>query len=125
MREALPQGLGLVLLDGWRSYAFQNELFDYYSMRSSRDIAGYVADPDSMELIPGHVTGGAVDLTLAHHGRPLAIGSDYDEFSDEAHLLSLEGHLPLSREGVWRRYLGTLLGDAGFAPYPLEWWHWS
>lgn len=125
VRDALPPRLGLVLMDGWRPRVFQNELFEYYKRRSPISISGYVADPGSATLIPGHVTGGAVDLTLSFRGKPLAIGSDYDEFSVKAHLRSLEDDVPASSAGVFRRFMARALGDVGFAPYPLEWWHWS
>ena len=124
-RDALPPDVGLVLMDGWRPQEFQNELFEYYKRESPTSIAGYVADPSSTTLIPGHVTGGAVDLTLSYRGKPLAMGSDYDDFTPRAHILSLEDEFPASSASVFRRFMGRVLADAGFAPYPLEWWHWS
>lgn len=122
---ALPTDFDLVLLDGWRSRVFQQELLEYYREASEGSIEGYVADPKNPSVIPGHVTGGAVDLTLSYRGQPLALGSDYDEFSERAHLGALESETSYSTDAKLRRLLGGHLTAAGFAPYPLEWWHWS
>ena len=91
---------------------------------------GYVSDPASRTRMAPHTTGGAVDLTLAHEGVALALGTDFDSFDDAAHLLALESvgdddeaHRRVARD--LRRLLGQVLTGAGLAPYPLEWWHWS
>ncbi len=121
----LPDGFGIAVLDGWRSMSFQRELIAYYRAMHPGLQDGYVSDPDEARIVPPHVTGGAVDLTLSWDGRALALGTDFDDFSSLARPEALEGDAtaPLARD--LRRLLASVLIDAGFAPYPLEWWHWS
>lgn len=123
---ALPDPFGIAVLDGWRSPGYQAELLQYYRARFPDLGEGYVADPSDAAVLPPHTTGGAVDLTLSWNEIPLALGTDYDSFADAAHVAALEGDEsadPGARE--LRRLLASVLLGAGFAPYPLEWWHWS
>jgi D-alanyl-D-alanine dipeptidase len=127
--DFLPEPFSLVVIDGWRSLAFQQELLGYYStMHESLD--GYVSDPDDTTLLPPHVTGGAVDLTLAHEGRPLALGTDFDAFHAEAAVDWFENGASSPSEAAdlvrgLRRLLASALTAHGLAPLPEEWWHWS
>jgi D-alanyl-D-alanine dipeptidase len=122
---ALPEPFGIAVLDGWRSTDYQRELLSYYTARFPDIGDGYVADPEDKFVLPPHTTGGAVDLTLSWNGASLALGTDYDSFADAAHVGALESERdsPIARD--LRRLLSSVLRGAGFAPYPLEWWHWS
>lgn len=128
--EQLPEGFSLTVLDGWRSTSFQSALLGYYREQTGERLDQYVADPDDQHVVPPHTTGGAVDLTLSHQGVALALGSDFDEFTPAAHLLTFE-HLDTSASAQQRqvrdlrRLLGSVLSAVGLAPYPIEWWHWS
>lgn len=130
-QRTLPQGFKLVVLDGWRSLEFQYELLQHYRSETGSYLEGYVSDPEDSHLTPPHTTGGAVDLTLSFQGRPLALGTDFDDFTERAHLGSLESVEPteVASQDVLakqlRRMLGYVLSTEGLAPYPLEWWHWS
>ena len=128
-QASLPAPFSLVVIDGWRSLEFQRELLDYYSRRHA-SLEGYVSDPGDETLVPPHVTGGAVDLTLAHEGRPLALGTDFDAFDDPAAVDWFENprrtgdpDSELSRR--LRRLLASTLMGQGLAPLAEEWWHWS
>jgi D-alanyl-D-alanine dipeptidase len=121
---ALPPGFTIVVLDGWRTLDFQHELVDYYAARFPT-IDGYVADPTDATVLPPHTTGGAVDLTLAYDGIPLALGTDFDDFSPAAHLDAFEHEPADVTSASLRRLLAAVLVEQEFAPYPLEWWHWS
>jgi D-alanyl-D-alanine dipeptidase len=124
-RAALPAGVDLVVLDGWRSLAFQTALREHYLSTQGEVSTEYVAAADDEALRAGHTTGGAVDVTLSWQGTPLALGTDYDAFTALAHPAAFE------REGAdesvrdLRRLLVAVMTDAGFAPYPVEWWHFS
>jgi D-alanyl-D-alanine dipeptidase len=128
-RDSLSAPFSLVLIDGWRSLAFQRELLDYYALRHT-SLEGYVSDPGDERLVPPHVTGGAVDLTLTHNGRPLSMGTDFDAFEDAAAVDWFED--PRRARGPagelirrLRRHLASTLMDQGLAPLAEEWWHWS
>lgn len=119
----LPDSFDFVVLDGWRSTSFQHRLIAYYESLNGGSIDGFVADPGSVTMRPPHVVGGALDLTLAFKGVPLALGSKYDDFSPVAHLHAFEAEDSVVRR--LRRLMAQVLIDNGFAPYALEWWHWS
>jgi D-alanyl-D-alanine dipeptidase len=121
----LPEPFAIAVLDGWRSVDYQRELLAYYVDRFPELTAGYIADPDDELVLPPHTTGGAVDLTLRWNGIDLALGTDYDSFAETAHLVTLEREVGDHRARELRRLLSSVLREAGFAPYPMEWWHWS
>ena len=115
---ALPEGFTLVLLDAWRTIAEQQTLVNHSNPSSS-----YVASVTSNGIRPPHTTGAAIDVTLAHRGVPLALGTDYEAFEEAAALDALEPSASTAR--TLRRLLAAVLTDAGFASYRPEWWHWS
>ncbi len=59
-----------------------------------------------------------MDLTLTLDGTPFALGTHYDHFTD-APGGALESTPSVERS--LRRLLAATLGEAGFAPYSLEW----
>lgn len=143
--DMLPSNLRLVILDGWRSTALQRALFDqcrryYYSLHPEADetvihtmAAKFVAIPSRDPQAPSpHLTGGAIDLTLAdRNGRPLFFGAKFD-FAGE---ISWTRHFENAREAgekltaqeeealYNRRLLYHVMVAAGFANYDHEWWH--
>jgi D-alanyl-D-alanine dipeptidase len=130
LREArlnLPSEFDFVVLDTWRSRAFQLELRDFYAGAvAPGDLSRFVSDPGAKED-PPHTTGGAVDLTLGWRGAALGLGTDFDDFTDAAgpdYLDRTEG-AGASRAGRLRSLLSAVLHQAGFVVYPSEWWHWS
>jgi D-alanyl-D-alanine dipeptidase len=117
----LPNGFGLVVLDGWRDLTEQQMLREFYEKQGLAD--GYVASTDSGAIRPPHTIGGALDVTLSYKGVPLALGTDFDSFNEEAHYAAFEDRDSLVRR--LRRLLASAMLTSGFVPYPLEWWHWS
>ncbi len=129
-----PQGLQLLVLDGHRPRAVQQALYARHlaALRQAHpeweeawlhaQAARYVTPPDrpGRRVLP-HLTGGAVDLTLADaRGRALDMGTPFDDFTARSATLSQD----VPPECRARRHL--LLGEMsrqGFANYPEEWWH--
>ena len=78
---------------------------------------------------PPHSTGAAVDLTLADAlGQPLPMGGEIDAIgpisAPDHYAAAAEG----SEAGTWHRrrlLLAAVMGEAGFAQHPHEWWHFS
>ncbi len=132
---SLPDGVTLIVWDGWRAFATQRALYDGWAaeLRAAhpdwsvddiaRETARYVSVPSIDPACPApHVTGGAVDLTLGDgDGRPLDLGTPFDAFVPEAGALALEGTPGTARDH--RRLLFWAMADAGFTAYVEEWWH--
>ena len=83
---------------------------------------GFFAEPDHDPTTPPpHLTGGAVDLTLAIDKVPLAPGTGFDDLSALARADALEETDGPDR--AVRRLLYWSMHDAGFVVYDGEWWH--
>ena len=131
----LPDGLTLVVWDGYRPIATQAALYGSYldelamvhadwPADALEDAAArYVTPPSRSELAPPpHLTGGAVDVTLADgDGRPLDLGTDFDAFVPEAAARALEDVPGRARD--LRRTLYWAMARQAFTPYHEEWWH--
>lgn len=133
--EALPRGVQLLIIEGYRPPALQRRYFDDYlaSLREAspggdeerlRMLASrYVSPP---EIAP-HSAGAAIDLTLcADDGTELDLGTPVNANPEQSagacytHHPSVRGQARRNRE-----ILAEALGTAGLVNYPTEWWHWS
>ena len=133
--EALPRGVHLLLIEGYRPPALQRRYFDEYlsSLREASPhsdeerllmlASRYVSPP---EIAP-HSAGAAIDLTLcAGDGTELDLGTAVNASPEES-AGACYTHHP-SVDGDARRNRDTLAGvlrAAGLVNYPTEWWHWS
>lgn len=127
-------GYQLYITETLRPRAVQQQLFEEISRQIEADypdlndaerysrITQFIADPN--RSIPPHLTGGAVDLMLIHHHNQTFVdmGSAPNEISDYSQLLS-DKIDPLAR--AHRHILLMAMLQAGFAPMPSEWWHYS
>ena len=132
---SLPDGVTLIVWDGWRAFETQRALYDDWmaQLRAThpewdattlaRETARFVSVPSVDPVCPApHVTGGAVDLTLGDgDGAPLDLGTHFDAFVPEAGAVALEAVPGTARE--LRRRLFWAMADAGFTAYVEEWWH--
>jgi zinc D-Ala-D-Ala dipeptidase len=132
---ALPDGLTLVVWDGYRTIATQAALYNAYldeltmihpdwpADALEEAAARYVTPPSrAVGAPPPHLTGGAVDVTIGDgDGRPLDLGTDFDAFVPEAGARALED-LP-GRARDLRRLLFWAMSEQGFTAYLEEWWH--
>ena len=133
----LPEGVDLLIWDGWRPFSVQKALYDQYLNElvavhpdwphdAIEDAAArYVSPPSRSERAPApHLTGGAVDLTLCDPaGTPLAMGTGFDAFVPEAAAAALEGTPGVARDN--RRLLFWAMAAEGFTAYTEEWWHYD
>ncbi|MFF4950028.1 M15 family metallopeptidase [Streptomyces chattanoogensis] len=134
-QDALPDGLRLELVEGYRPPGLQRRYFEEYAdelraahpgwdaARIHQAASRYVSPPD----IAPHSAGGAVDLTLVTtDGGYVDMGTEINaspEESDGACYTGAPGLTPTARAN--RRVLSTALSAAGLVNYPTEWWHWS
>lgn len=134
----LPCGYRFRILDAWRPFALQHEIYEIYSARIIRDfhleeksrgeqeavISGFVSDPVyDRECPPVHTTGGAVDLTIVDDtGEELDMGTGFDAFTDRTCTDYYENGGDEKIRGN-RRLLYHVMTSAGFVNLPSEWWH--
>lgn len=131
----LPDGLTLVVWDGYRPIETQAALFATYVDELTlvhpewpgdalEEAAARYVTPPSRSLVapPPHLTGGAVDVTLGDgDGAPLDLGTDFDAFVPEAGAHALEDTAGPARDN--RRLLFWAMAAEGFTAYVEEWWH--
>ncbi|MEU9337007.1 M15 family metallopeptidase [Streptomyces sp. NPDC048290] len=134
-QDALPDGVRLLLVEGFRPPALQRRYFDSYAatLRAAHPAAGparirelasaYISPP---EVAP-HVSGGAVDLTLCTaDGAELPLGTEVNATPEESGGRCRTAAPGLDAEArANRTVLGRAMTAAGFVNYPTEWWHWS
>ena len=136
----------LSIFDAWRPIAVQAFMVDHsitelcrergVEARSGHAFDQVVADVGRFWAAPSrdpatpppHSTGAAVDLTLSSSdGTPLAMGGEIDAIgavSEPQHYVGRED----SEARRWhqrRQLLAEVMGAAGFAQHPNEWWHYS
>lgn len=136
--------LSLLIWDGWRPISVQLEIYDQFKKKVKREnptasdleldilTQVYVSQPSSDERCPSpHLTGGAVDLTLADlAGVEKTLGTGFDDFSKLAStryyedLSNTKELTPEERECLEnRRVLYHVMTRYGFTNYCEEWWH--
>ncbi|MFG1868842.1 M15 family metallopeptidase [Micromonospora arborensis] len=134
-QRALPNGMRLLVVEGYRPYQAQLAIFtgyrdelrrrhpDWSPERLHRETTKFVSP---VEVAP-HSTGGAVDLTLCtDDGVELDLGTVIDatpEDSDDACFTDAPTISATARRH--RQIMVNALGGAGMVNYPTEWWHWS
>jgi zinc D-Ala-D-Ala dipeptidase len=133
--EALPRGVHLLLIEGYRPPVLQRRYFDEY-LGSLRD-ASPGADEEQLLMLasryvspPGiapHSAGAAIDLTLCDgDGTELDLGTPVNASPEQSAGACYTRHPSVVGEA--RRNRATLaeaLHAAGLVNYPTEWWHWS
>jgi len=138
----LPLGYQLKILDAWRPFALQQELYRTYSERIVKEfgsdgcseeekrnvIRKFVSEPvNDRDLPPVHTTGGAVDLTIIRKdGTELEMGTGFDAFTEKTYTSFFEKQEETPENIVVRdnrRLLYHIMTEAGFTNLPSEWWH--
>lgn len=116
IQQELEQiGYTIKVFDGYRPWSVTNEMWNKIHNPD------YVADPTKGSR---HNRGAAVDLTLVYlaPGWVLRMPSNYDEFSDRAHLDYARG-TEKSRQN--RDTLKGIMTRHNFEPLQTEWWHYD
>lgn len=132
--RALPDGHRLVLLDTWRPMPVQTWLFDRYMQElkarsgNGANAERFVSAPlnDAGKHPPFHLTGGAVDLSIADScGLLLDMGTPFDATSEDSYTAAPLGKTsPRDRlVNHNREMLYRVMTKAGFVNFPYEWWH--
>lgn len=138
----LPSGCQLKILDAWRPFALQQELYTTYSERIVKEfglessneeekriaIRKFVSEPvKDRDIPPVHTTGGAVDLTIiGRDGKELEMGTGFDAFTEKTYTSFFEKEAETAENITIRdnrRLLYHIMTEAGFTNLPSEWWH--
>ncbi|MEU6204962.1 M15 family metallopeptidase [Micromonospora musae] len=134
-QRALPVGLRLLVIEGYRPYQAQLKIFTGYRDELRRRYPQWSPERLHVETtkfvspveVAPHSTGGAVDLTLCDaDGIELDMGTVVDatpEASANACFTGAENIPAAARRN--REILVAALVGAGMVNYPTEWWHWS
>ena len=111
------RGYGLLVFDGYRPWSVTKIFWD----ATPEALREFVADPAKGSR---HNRGCAVDLTLydLKTGQPARMPSEYDEFTERAHV-NYECAPPEARR--LRDTLRAAMEAEGFAAYAPEWWHYD
>ena len=138
--------LRLSIFDAWRPIAVQAFMVDHSIAELCRergveprsgdafdqvvaDVGRFWAAPSRDPMTPPpHSTGAAVDLTLSSSdGTPLAMGGEIDAIGavSEPHYYAGREDSEARRWHQRRQLLAEVMGSAGFAQHPNEWWHYS
>ncbi|WP_169923527.1 M15 family metallopeptidase [Xenorhabdus innexi] len=137
----LPSHLGLLVLDGWRSWETQfalqektrakiAEQYSQLSIEEQKELLEQFVAPAPTEQNPvsPHLTGGSVDVTLFDiaSGNALFMGTEFDEVDDLSYTAALEQEPETNMPAVlYRRVLYHAMIQAGFTNLPTEWWHYD
>ena len=114
-RALAARGLGLLVFDAYRPWSVTKVFWE----ATPPALREFVADPAQGSR---HNRGCSVDLTLCDlaTGRPLAMPSEFDEFTPRA-APDYAGGTSAQR---WARdQLRAAMGREGFSVNPSEWWH--
>ena len=132
---ALPDGISLCVVEGYRPLARQRSIIASYTARVRA--AHLDLDPVALERLTSrfvapvdvapHVAGAAVDVTLVDAtGEELDLGTAIDATPEES-----DGRCYFAAAGIGadarahRELLRRVLSAEGLVNYPTEWWHWS
>lgn len=134
-RAALPSGIHLHVVEGYRPAHRQQAIIERYSA-SLRAAHPGIGEPELHALtsrfvaplaVAPHVAGAAVDVTLVDScGQELDLGTPIDatpEGSGGRCYFAAEGISGEARAN--RDLLARVLCGEGFVNYPTEWWHYS
>lgn len=142
-QASLPDGMKLIVFDGYRSVEVQRALFGQFfdELRRLRPEWGetqlreeterYVALPSTDPACPSpHSTGGAVDVAIIRDNHMIEFGTPFDHGSERSALRYFEDDAHIRGEDditarEHRRLLYRVMIEAGFEGYEHEWWHYN
>ena len=139
-KKMLPDGYTFEVLDAWRPFGVQMDLFNSYKEQVIptcppdikedeliKKVCEFVSYPDkSKKIAYVHSSGGAVDLTvLDADGNRLEMGTGFDDFTEKSYTAWFEENDSSSEIAKNRRLLNNVLLECGFTNYPSEWWHYD
>ncbi|MGL3198094.1 MULTISPECIES: M15 family metallopeptidase [Curtobacterium] len=133
--RALPDGVHLLVVEGYRTFEAQCAIIDDYRATLTPlhpdATAGELDDLVSRFVAPAqaapHVAGAAVDCTLVDDdGARLWMGTAIDDTPEQSGGRCFTGSPDIDDEArANRAVLASVLEPVGMVNYETEWWHWS
>lgn len=133
--DLLPNHLGVLVLDAWRSSAVQKALqekigdniktiYPHLSVDEQQQLLSDFVAPVQADFISPHLTGGSVDITLFNRetNEWLDMGAGFDEPTERSYTHFYEDQ-PTHPACQNRRLLYSVMSLVGFSNLPTEWWH--
>lgn len=130
----LPEEYKFVIKEAYRPLSLQKSFFDdafkyykdQYPLKNEDEIYELTCQFVAPIKVAGHVTGGAIDITLSKNGHELDMGSCFNDTPMEPENLTYTYSKYINEEAKNNRaILINSMEKAGFINYPTEWWHWS
>ena len=132
----LPRGYSFKILDAYRPFSLQEELYDKYfkkiesifnlesysNLEKQKFINHFVAFPDK-NYPPAHTTGSAIDITLIKDGKDIDMGCSFDEFSVRSYTNYYKDKNSTIHNN--RMILYNCMIKAGFTNIETEFWHYD
>lgn len=103
----------LVFWDCYRPHAVQVQMYEVVSE------PGWVSKPGPYAR--SHEAGLSVDVTMAHDGALVDMGTGFDEFTPRANAYATDGVSAAAQAN--RARLREAMAAGGFTVYKGEWWH--
>lgn len=103
----------LVFWDCYRPHAVQVQMYEVVSE------PGWVSKPGPYAR--SHEAGLSVDVTMAHDGALVDMGTGFDEFTPRANAYATDGVSAAAQAN--RTRLREAMAAGGFTVYKGEWWH--
>lgn len=125
--------MALKIVYGYRTTDVQKNYFE--TMQAKLSVENPSFSPDELRRlthnfvaapeIAGHITGGAIDVTLATlDGTLCEMGTGIADYRDEDRIKTFAQKITAEQSKNRQILLGAMV-DAGFAPFYGEWWHFS
>jgi D-alanyl-D-alanine dipeptidase len=133
--NALPSGLRLLVVEGYRPIETQNAMFAHALEEARKRFpnadearikieAGRFSAPTDAITPPPHLTGGAVDLGIIDEsGAELDFSSPFEITDHRGAAMNARGLSEVAQKH--RELLRSVLEPTGLTNYADEWWHWS
>lgn len=119
--KKIDEKYSIIIYDAARPQSVQQTMWDVVKNTPN---AKYVAPPTNGGC---HNYGVAVDIGLAYDGKPMDMGTDFDNFTELAHITNesaLVQQGKMSRQALKnRQLLRRVMREAGFLTIRKEWWH--
>ncbi len=137
--ETLPEGLLLVIMEGYRSTESQQKLWDEKYEKLQKENPTWPAEQIEQQVrlliakplpLANHHCGGAIDVTLAYdNGEFVDMGTPYIDLIEDNQMNDFLKKIPMLSEEITeeqkinRAVLRNAMDTEDFVWYPGEWWH--